>query len=62
MKQLGKDPWHEIQDRYPIQKKLKGKITNIADYGVLLKLKRVSRVWSMFLRWIGRIKMSIHQK
>ena len=31
MKQLGKDPWHEIQDRYPIQKKLKGKITNIAE-------------------------------
>ena len=44
MKQLGKDPWHEIQDRYPIQKKLKGKITTLLITAVLLKLKRVSRV------------------
>ena len=39
MKQLGKDPWHEIQDRYPIQKKLKGKITNIADYGCFVEIE-----------------------
>ena len=39
MKQLGKDPWHEIQDRYPIQKKLQGKITNIADYGCFVEIE-----------------------
>ena len=39
MKQLGKDPWHEIQDRYPIQEKLKGKITNIADYGCFVEIE-----------------------
>ena len=39
MKQLGKDPWHEIQERYPIQKKLKGKITNIADYGCFVEIE-----------------------
>ena len=39
MKQLGKDPWHEIQDRYPIQKKLNGKITNIADYGCFVEIE-----------------------
>tara|TARA_B100001287_G_scaffold221881_2_gene191014 strand:+ start:1668 stop:3341 length:1674 start_codon:yes stop_codon:yes gene_type:complete len=39
MKQLGKDPWYEIQDRYPIQKKLKGKITNIADYGCFVEIE-----------------------
>ena len=39
MKQLGKDPWHEIQDRYPIQRKLKGKITNIADYGCFVEIE-----------------------
>ena len=39
MKQLGKDPWHEIQDRYPLQKKLKGKITNIADYGCFVEIE-----------------------
>ena len=39
MKQLGKDPWHEITDRYPIQKKLKGKITNIADYGCFVEIE-----------------------
>tara|TARA_Y100000590_G_scaffold122628_1_gene140459 strand:- start:3080 stop:4753 length:1674 start_codon:yes stop_codon:yes gene_type:complete len=39
MKQLGKDPWHEIQDRYPVQKKLKGIITNIADYGCFVEIE-----------------------
>ena len=39
MKQLGKDPWHEIQDRYPIQEKLKGIITNIADYVCFVEIE-----------------------
>ena len=39
IKQLGEDPWHKIQDRYPIQKKLKGKITNIADYGCFVEIE-----------------------
>jgi small subunit ribosomal protein S1 len=39
MKQLGEDPWHEIQERYPVKKKLKGKITNIADYGCFVEIE-----------------------
>ena len=39
MKQLGDDPWHEIQERYPVKKKLNGKITNIADYGCFVEIE-----------------------
>ena len=39
LKQLGKDPWQEIQERYPVKKKLKGKITNIADYGCFVEIE-----------------------
>ena len=39
MKQLGDDPWHEIQERYPVKKKLYGKITNIADYGCFVEIE-----------------------
>ena len=39
MKQLGEDPWYKIQERYPVKKKLKGKITNIADYGCFVEIE-----------------------
>ena len=39
MKQLGEDPWHQIQSRYPVNTKLAGKITNIADYGCFVEIE-----------------------
>jgi len=39
LKQLGEDPWVEIANRYPIGSRLKGKVTNIADYGCFVEIE-----------------------
>lgn len=39
IKQLGEDPWHAIKNRYPVNTKLLGKITNIADYGCFVEIE-----------------------
>ena len=38
MKQLTEDPWSTIANNYPIGSKLKGRITNITDYGAFVEL------------------------
>ncbi len=40
MKQLSKDPWENIQKEYSIGKKIKARISNIADYGSFVELKK----------------------
>lgn len=39
MKQLEENPWNNIQQEFPIGKKMTGKVTNVADYGVFIELK-----------------------
>ncbi len=39
MKQLADDPWKDIQGRYVVKSKLKGRVTNIADYGAFVELE-----------------------
>lgn len=39
MKQLGNDPWVDLVDRYPISKRLQGKVTNITDYGCFVEIE-----------------------
>ena len=38
IKQLGEDPWQAIKVRYPVNTKMIGKITNIADYGCFVEI------------------------
>lgn len=40
MKQLMKDPWEEIAERYPVGKKVSGTVVRFADYGAFLKLEK----------------------
>lgn len=40
MKQLTKDPWEEIAERYPVGKKVQGTVVRFADYGAFLKLEK----------------------
>jgi small subunit ribosomal protein S1 len=40
MKQLTKDPWEEVAERYPVGKKVTGTIVRFADYGAFVKLER----------------------
>ncbi|MEX2380188.1 MAG: 30S ribosomal protein S1, partial [Vicingaceae bacterium] len=39
VKQLTPDPWEGIEERYPVDSKHKGKVTNISDFGVFVELE-----------------------
>ena len=39
MKQLEADPWEGIAGKYPVGAKLKGRVTNITDYGAFVELE-----------------------
>lgn len=39
MKQLDYNPWGKIKEEFPVDKKMTGKVTNFADYGVFIELK-----------------------
>lgn len=39
LKQLGEDPWINISNRYPESSKIKGKVTNLTDYGCFVELE-----------------------
>jgi len=39
MKQLEADPWEGIEGKYPVGAKLKGRVTNITDYGAFVELE-----------------------
>jgi small subunit ribosomal protein S1 len=39
LKQLGEDPWVNIKDRYPEQVVVKGKVTNLTDYGCFVEIE-----------------------
>jgi small subunit ribosomal protein S1 len=38
MKQLEQDPWDKVIESYPVGMKLKGRISNLADYGAFVEL------------------------
>jgi len=39
MKQLEKDPWELVAGKYPIGARVRGKVTNITDYGAFIELE-----------------------
>ncbi len=39
MKQLEADPWDGIEAKYPLSTKIKGRVTNITDYGAFVELE-----------------------
>ncbi|MCK4499187.1 30S ribosomal protein S1 [Candidatus Babeliales bacterium] len=40
LKQLNKNPWDEVGKRYPVNSKVKGTISSIADYGLFVEVER----------------------
>jgi predicted RNA-binding protein with RPS1 domain len=40
MKQLTKDPWEEVAERYPVGKRVSGTVVRFADYGAFLRLEK----------------------
>lgn len=39
LKQLGGDPWQDISQRYPVNAKISGRVTNITDYGCFVEIE-----------------------
>jgi small subunit ribosomal protein S1 len=39
MKQLESDPWAEVATKYPVGSRVKGRVTNITDYGAFVELE-----------------------
>ena len=39
LKQMGDDPWSDLTRRYPEGARLRGKVTNLADYGCFVELE-----------------------
>jgi small subunit ribosomal protein S1 len=39
MKQLQDDPWQGIEAKYPVSMRMKGRVTNITDYGAFVELE-----------------------
>ena len=39
MEQLLEDPWHAIEGKYQVGMRLKGRVTNITDYGAFVELE-----------------------
>ncbi|OQX56378.1 MAG: 30S ribosomal protein S1 [Candidatus Cloacimonas sp. 4484_209] len=40
MKQLYPYPWEDVEEKYPVGKKVRGKIVSIADYGAFVELEK----------------------
>lgn len=40
IKQLAKDPWEEVAERYPVGKRVQGTVVRFADYGAFLRLEK----------------------
>jgi small subunit ribosomal protein S1 len=38
IKQIGKNPWEELSDKYPAGSAITGKITNVTDFGIFVDL------------------------
>ena len=39
MKQLQEDPWKNVEEKYPVGARVKGRVTNITDYGAFVELE-----------------------
>ena len=39
MKQLESDPWESIEEKYPLDSKITGRVTNITDYGAFVEIE-----------------------
>ncbi|MBA3648012.1 MAG: 30S ribosomal protein S1 [Chitinophagales bacterium] len=57
LKQLGKDPWSDIEQKYPIGTRTKGIVKNVSNYGVFVEVEDgiTGFVHISDLSWVKRI-------
>jgi len=58
LKQKTQNPWEKVEEKYPIGSVVEGKVVNITDYGVFIKLEEgvEGLLHISELSWTGRIK------
>ena len=39
MKQLEDDPWNKVKDKFNVNDKVTGVVTNVADYGIFIEIE-----------------------
>jgi len=39
MKQLAPDPWSQVEDKYPVGSRVRGKVTTLTDYGAFVEIE-----------------------
>ncbi len=56
LKQLTEDPWKNVDDLYEVGKKIKSKISNIADYGAFVQLEKgvEGLIHNSELSWVNK--------
>ena len=40
LKQITPDPWVDVDEKYPIKQRIKGKVVSITDYGIFVELEK----------------------
>ncbi|MCM8767300.1 MAG: 30S ribosomal protein S1 [Candidatus Omnitrophica bacterium] len=58
LKQKTQNPWDKVEEKYPVGSIVEGKVVNITDYGVFIKLEEgvEGLLHISELSWTGRIK------
>ena len=39
MKQLEDDPWNKVKDKFNVNDKVTGVVTNVTDYGIFIEIE-----------------------
>ena len=39
MKQLEDDPWNKVKDKFKVNDKVNGVVTNVTDYGIFIEIE-----------------------
>ncbi|PLX75861.1 MAG: 30S ribosomal protein S1 [Desulfuromonas sp.] len=58
LKQITPDPWLEVESRYPVGEKVKGKVVSLTDYGAFIELEEgvEGLIHVSEMSWTKRIK------
>ena len=45
LKQKDRNPWENIEEKYPVDSNHQGEVVNVMSYGAFVKLEPASKVW-----------------
>ncbi|NOY13391.1 MAG: 30S ribosomal protein S1 [Deltaproteobacteria bacterium] len=58
LKQISPDPWLNVQEKYPVESKVKGKVVSLTDYGAFIELEEgvEGLIHVSEMSWTKRVK------